>query len=275
MSEKPLFTPAGPPEHPDVEKQFETIILSAADQRTQGWHEIRRGRITSSEFGLLFKKAQSADFAKEHFGFGKSAASYLSRLAMEMYCGQDLGADIGEKWELKWGRIFEPCAVRFFELKTNHRVNAVNFIPYGDNAGGSPDFISDQFGVGENKCPANSSIHAMRFVNIRDIQTLKKDDLDIYWQLCANMYFTGIPYGVFLSFDPRQTTQAWTDIDLEGYSPEYAWEISTEKEKKLALLQVEVEMPKEVPDMIEDAIDRGVKLRNRFLEQIQERFKAE
>jgi len=252
--------------------EFEQIIKEGSAQRTDNWHEMRRGRFTSSEFQKLLTKPQSKEYGAAHEGFGKTAVSYIESKAMEIYTGQDLSADIGDMWAVKWGRIFEPSAVKLYEMIHGDTVEETGFYPYGDNAGGSPDFKSRKVGIGEIKCPQSRSIHSDYLLNIPSMEYLR-DVNPTYWtQLQCNMHFTGIDVGCFISFDPRYFTQAMTGVDPEGFSPQYAFESSTDMEKKLGLHVVIGEKDPEFGRQIDDVLSRAVAMRDRILKQITERF---
>lgn len=136
------------------QSEFEQIIKEGSAQKSDNWHEIRRGRFTSSEMHKLFTKPQSKEYGLQNEGFGKTAVTYIETKAMEIFTGQDLSNDIDNLYAVKWGNIFERCAFEFYQLMTGDKAEICGFYPYGENAGGSVDFKSRIRGVGEIKCPS-------------------------------------------------------------------------------------------------------------------------
>lgn len=252
---------------------FDQIILAESPQRTDNWHEMRRGRFTSSEIHKLFTKAQNKEYAANNEGFGKTAVSYIEQKAMEVFTGESLGSDIDNLFAVKWGNTFEESARIFYELTTGDKAEVCGFYPHGDNAGGSVDFKSRLVGVGEIKCPSNRAVHAEYLMNIPSFDFLRQVK-EAYWiQLQCNMHFTGLPSGVFISFDPRYFTQAWTDQDHEGFSPQYAFESATEKQKRLGFLMVQGDYDAAFGEQLEETLARAVKMRDRIVSQISDRIK--
>ena len=252
---------------------FEKIILEGSSQKSDNWHEIRRGRFTSSEIHKLFTKSKTKEFANAHEGFGQTAVTYIETKAMEIFTGENLSSDIDNLYAVKWGNTFEECARIFYELTTGDKAEVCGFYPHGENAGGSVDFKSRMVGVGEIKCPSNRSVHASYLMNIPSFDFLRQVK-DEYWtQLQCNMHFTGLPSCAFISFDPRYFTQAWPDQDEQSFSPQYAFETATERQKKLGFLMVQGEYDEAFGIQLEETLARAVKMRDRLLNQISERIK--
>lgn len=252
---------------------FDQIIREGSSQRSDNWHEIRRGRFTSSELWKLFTKAQNKEFAAANDGFGKTAVTYIETKAMEIVSGEVLSSDIDTLYAVKWGKTFEESARIFYELTTGDKAEVCGFYPHGDNAGGSVDFKSRLVGVGEIKCPANRSVHASYLMNLPSFDYLRQVEDKYWYQLQSNMYFTGLPQCAFISFDPRYFTQAWMNIDPDDFSPQYAFETATDKQKKLGFLMVEGEYDKTFGERLEEVLERAVRVRDKLVEQISERMK--
>ena len=176
-----------------MSNDFEKIILEGSSQRSDNWHEIRRGRFTSSETHKLFTPSRSKEFAAEHEGFGATAVTYIETKAMEIVTGEDLSSDIDSLYSVKWGNTFERAAREFYELMYNDKVEICGFYPHGDNAGGSVDFKSRLVGVGEIKCPSSRSVHASYLLNIPSFEYLRQVNESYYTQLQCNMHFPGLP----------------------------------------------------------------------------------
>lgn len=252
---------------------FDQIILEGSAQRSDNWHEMRRGRFTSSEMHKLFTSSRSKEFAAAHEGFGQTAVTYIEQKAMEIFTGENLSSDIDNLYAVKWGNTFERSAREFYELMYDDKVEECGFYPHGDNAGGSVDFKSRKVGVGEIKCPSSRSIHASYLMNIPAFDFLRQVKEEYWCQLQCNMHFTGLPQCAFISFDPRYFTQAWMNIEPDDFSPQYAFETATDKQKKLGFLMVEGEYDKTFGERLEEVLERAVRVRDKLVEQISERMK--
>jgi len=252
-----------------AESKYVDLIRSAADQRSDEWRLSRMGRMTSSEISVLFpRRSPDKSFAIQHEGFGQGAVTYIKRKALELYTGQDIQSDL-DTYAVRWGRLLEPAALRFFMMSTGDAtITTTGFIPHGKYAGGSPDFLSRNYGIGEIKCPLNQEYHVTAIIDLKTLDDLKEWEYKYWWQVQSLMYFTAIHAAIFMTFDPRQLVGAWTDNDPEGFSPEYAHENCSDHQKSMAIHSVTGEMNESVPDLIEDAIVRFARLRNRFIDQL-------
>jgi hypothetical protein len=100
---------------------------------------------------------------------------------------------------LDWGMEHEPMARKFYEEATGNIVADADFVPFGIYSGGSPDGYIGESGIVEFKCPYISTNH-VRYMAISDPDELPAE---YYWQLQANLLFTGRKWAHFVSFDPR------------------------------------------------------------------------
>ena len=266
MTEKLLFTPQFP-----KQESFEDIILQSAPQGTAFWKSARTGRFTSSLIGKLFVEPRSKAEAEANFGFGATACDYIKEVALEMYTGNDISADLSDQTAIKYGRILEEPAARLYELITGDTTTQMGFASHGDSAGGSPDRLSRTRGLLEIKNPYNRNVYANYLMNIKDGASLKKA-VPLYWhQIESLLYFLKLPVGHFLAFDFRYFSNGYTH-DWEGISPEYCFENSTERERKLAMHMVEIEPLPEYGELLEATLERAVKLRDRYYAELVERF---
>ena len=251
---------------------YEALILSASEQRSEEWKKSRIGRATSSKIAALFpRKAPEKKFADQHCGFGKTAASYIAQKAMEVYTGRDVNAEL-DTLAVRYGRTLESQAWEMFLLVNGKsEYKQYGFVPFGDYAGGSPDGLVEDLGVGESKCPFNAEIHLSCILEVNTFDDLKEFNYDYWWQIQSLLTFLNVPCGFFMSFDPRHFSQAWTGTDWEGFSAKYAFENSTQHERNMALHVVEGELSPEVPEMIEEMLPRFARLRDRYIEQMIEK----
>ena len=269
MNDQMKFRLTGQPT--DNQVDFASLIKSDSEQRSQDWHELRRGRFTSSKFEFLVKAPRDKKEAEQNEGFGATGASYIMEKALEVYSGVSRDPDIGDLYAIKRGRILESQGIQFYKLRENDdTVESTGFYIYGKDAGGSPDFKSRKVGIAELKCPTRAK-HDSYLMKVQKFSDLKKVEPMYWWQLQCNMHYTGVPFGAFLSFDPTYFTEVWKEIDWESFSAEEAFENSTPKQRSLALHLVLGELDPEVPEIIDGTLVRAVKLRDRFVNQLIEK----
>jgi hypothetical protein len=251
---------------------FRDIIMQGADQRSAMWRKIRQGRATSSEISVLFpQRSPEKKFAEQHDGFGQGAVTYIAGKALEIYKDEEIRREV-DTYETRWGKVFEESASKIYELTYgDDTLTSMGFVPYGKLAGGSPDRLSRVRGVMEIKCPANAENHAFSILELNTLADLKAFNYKYWWQIQSLCYFLAVPFGFFVSFDPREYKKAWTPNDWEGFSPEFAFESSDEFERSVGLHIIEGELDKNVPEMIEEMLPRFKSLRNRFVNQLIEK----
>lgn len=250
---------------------FRTLILEEADQRTAGWAQLRAGRFTASSISTLFTEGRDKAAAAQNEGFGATAVGMIKQKAMEIFLGHAIEDGI-DSYEMRFGRYMERPARDFYEDLAGVQTIDCTFVPYGDSAGGSPDFVTNTAVLGEIKVPKPST-HADYLLEITNFDDLKRVKKEYWHQLQSNMVFTGLTEGVFISFDPRMIPDAWTELDPESFSGKAAYLCANEMQKKTAMLCVYGELDPTYKEILDETLNRAVKLRNRFLEQISNRFK--
>lgn len=165
------------------------------------WEQQRLGKFTSSEIHKLMQSGRSkSDY------FGKGAMTYIKSKVAELITGERT-PDVSSN-AIEYGRSLEPEAFEVFnrerpDLKAVHFGIAVpKFYPFGDFAGGSPDGETCDNGIIEIKCPYNSTNHIEHLL-LNSSEDLKDYSPEYYYQVQANMLFTGSDVAYFISYDPR------------------------------------------------------------------------
>ena len=109
------------------------------EQRTPGWFEQRKGRVTGSVVGGIL-----------------GLSPYMTRAdVLRSMVRASLGApsEFTGNVATEWGTYNEAGAIQEFEMETSERVTAMPFVEYEDWLGASPDgSVSDGKGL-EVKCP--------------------------------------------------------------------------------------------------------------------------
>jgi hypothetical protein len=179
-------------EHPSNDTMF--TELSA-------WEKMRLGKFTASEIHKLMVKGRGKD---QYFGQG--AMTYIKSKVAEIITGERT-PDVSSN-AIEYGRSMEPEAFEVFnqlrpEAGAIHfGISVPEFYPYGDFAGGSPDGFADPDAIIEIKCPYNSTNHIDHLL-LTDETDLLVTCQEYYYQVQANMLFTGKSKAYFISYDPR------------------------------------------------------------------------
>lgn len=121
------------------------LRLPKIEQRSQEWHDLRKGIVTASEFAQALGKAK--------FGNQKQ---YFQRK-----CGYEhIPFNPGEP-PLKWGTMYEDVAVDIYKHRFGYDFHEFGILPHPSvkHFGASPDGIND-FGIMvEIKCPFRRKIN--------------------------------------------------------------------------------------------------------------------
>ncbi len=155
-------------------------------QRTEQWHEDRRGKLSASRMHRLMN------------GTPKGINTLLRALKREIKEGPGgwlEGKDI-QCGPMAWGIENESRAIALYEMMYDVDVVPAGFITHEDFdfIGASPDGFIGPNGI-EVKCPIDPNIHALAWV----YGMPKKN----YWQVQTQILCGDFDYVDFISFDPR------------------------------------------------------------------------
>lgn len=171
---------------------IDKAIAERAEQNTDLWDELRLGKFTASTIHKLIGK--DAD------KFTDGAMTYIMEKVAETITGE---ANEINTFAMTWGHTYEPHARDAFKLATGFELEQMGFVQYTDDSGGSPDDkVPSKNAVVDYKCPANSVNHFEHLL-IDSVDYFKKYFKSYYWQLQANMLFTGCERAYFVSYDYR------------------------------------------------------------------------
>lgn len=167
--------------------------MQIIEQRSEEWFNIRKGKITSSEFHKIMGKNDLTDTAK----------TYLLERVSEIFGAESVTQGNAAT---DWGTQWEPTAIEYYTEKTGNQVQAASFMPYNEVYGGSPDGLVQPKGIVEVKCPHNSANHFKHSLISSD-EDFKKKKPDYYYQCMSNMICAKADWCDFISFDPRVDTE--------------------------------------------------------------------
>jgi len=162
------------------------------------WEQQRIGKFTSSEIWKLMSSGKKATFSQ-------TGLTYIRSKAAELITGEK-APDINSN-AIEYGRSLEQEAFEYFKMTVKsesaiyYGIENPKFFSFGDFAGGSPDGEYEN-AILEIKCPYNSGNHITHLM-INSSDELKDECPEYYWQIQANMLFTGKELGFFVSYDPR------------------------------------------------------------------------
>lgn len=198
---------------------------------TQWLHE-RLGRFTASEIHKLFVGSK----VKGEL-FGQVAKTYIRTKVAEILT-QEVKQDVDFK-QAEWGKANEVDAMREFEKYMNVKGKYYGagdpvFFPFGDWAGGSPDWESEDQSEGADfKCPYNSSEHVKNTL-FKSAEDLEKERWEYYCQGQMNMIIRSWKKFHFVSYDPRMVEPKFRIKVITIYKDE-AWEKEFNERLKFAI----------------------------------------
>ena len=171
-------------------------------QNTDEWHDIRRGRFTSSIVSPLFSDPLTKR-DKELGLLSKTAQKLVEEKALELL---NFNKPIFEHDNFDWGHEYEPFAAMAYQEIKQVDIFDGDFWTYGENHGSSPDRLVGKVGLLEIKNPKNQSEHIYNLRNIKSELDLLSHRKEYYYQCQHQMYTTGREWCDFLSFDIRLFT---------------------------------------------------------------------
>ncbi len=163
------------------------MIFHDVQQNTDEWFDLRRGKITTSKFGVFM-----ANYGK---AFGDPANRYAFKLAKEQVTGERV-EEIGYTSEhMANGHIWEPVACEAYENHTFNTVTNGGFCQndkYAD-VGGSPDGLV----LGQR-----GGIEIKSVIDWTQRNTIKRGTFDpaYKWQILGNLWNCGLDWWDFVSY---------------------------------------------------------------------------
>lgn len=232
--------------------------LRHIEQGSDEWNAIRCGRFTASEIHNLMDSG-TRDMTPEELkarpktGVGSSAKKTLDSSILSTSAQTYILTKVAETltgkiqnqsyaFPLVYGKETEAEAAEWFEKVTGLTTEIVGFQPFGDHAGGSPDrFVGEDEGL-EIKCPYTSK-EQVKYLMLTDKWDLKRHNPEIYWQVMANLLFTGKQRWHLITYDPRfiQDKHKMTHMIIEANSEDFdliCLKIEAAVKEKLSMIQL-------------------------------------
>lgn len=160
-------------------------------QNTPEWHAARCGKVTASRIADIMRKTKSGVSAMRETYMAELVAERLTGIQEDGYCSD----------AMQHGKNTEDEAARVYAFERGVKVEPVGFVlhPTLDNAGCSPDRLTDDGGLLQIKCPATKT----------HIATLTGKAIapDYFKQMQMELLCTGRMWCDFVSFDPRMPVE--------------------------------------------------------------------
>lgn len=170
-----------------------------SEQRSSEWHAERAGRITASMMHVVMLERDRAPFKSgprkgQPKPPPKALTDYAYQLAAERLTSKPRKQV--KAAALLWGTELEPVAVAAYQARTGEIVTPCGFIthPLHNFIGASPDFLVNDDGGGEIKCPESSEVHLETLLT-----GLPKEHIE---QIQGGLWVTGRRWWDFISFHP-------------------------------------------------------------------------
>jgi putative phage-type endonuclease len=157
------------------------------EQRTAEWFQARVGKATASRFKDVMAKLKNGSPAAARINYLVDIATErLTKSATPHYTNS----------AMQWGVTHEAGARILYEQRRQLQVEETGFIHHAElDAGASPDGLVDWDGLIEIKCPYNSSVHVMTWMD-----GMPEDHIA---QVQGQLWITGRQWCDYVSFDPR------------------------------------------------------------------------
>lgn len=200
------------------------------EQRTDAWHEARRGRLTASMAGAAL-----------------GLAPYMTPddvVRMMVRDREGAEREFQGNPPTEWGSYNEAGAIAEFTMETGIKVRPATFISYENWSGGSPDGYTSDSGLIEVKCPYGiRKDENPKFKTVAD-----QPHYHAQMQLC--MLATGERHTWFWQWTPHGTQlervdydQGWIDENLPRLKQFWAMVCDEPADDHLAPMRVRVDTP--------------------------------
>lgn len=167
-------------------------------QGTEDWREDRAGCFTASIMGALAWERgefKSGPRKGEPKPAPRARLEQIDRVVAEILTGH-AKEEITAR-ALEYGKAMEPDALAAYEAHTGQMVEVCGFLHHPDFpfVGASPDFLVDDEGGGEIKCPMSIVVHA---TTLRE--GLPEEHIE---QIQGGLWVTGRKWWDFVSYNPK------------------------------------------------------------------------
>lgn len=188
------------------------------EQRTAEWFQARVGKATASRFKDVIAKLKNGNPAAVRTNYLVDIATErLTKSATPHYMNS----------AMQWGVTHEPGARIVYEQRRKLQVEETGFIQHDElDAGASPDGLVDWDGLIEIKCPYNSAVHVLTWMDGMPEEHIA--------QVQGQLWITGRQWCDFVSFDPRMPPGLQLYVERVERNDSFINGLETEVRKFLA-----------------------------------------
>lgn len=192
---------------------------SEALQRSEEWHEKRRGKFTGSRIKELMtcssRKQRDWDDPEKLLDFGDTAYNYIIERAIERHTGHVIPT--ASTWAMKWGIEHEEEAKAFIEERIGLAITDCDYEEIHTGLGASPDgyvFLDGLVKCAfEVKCPEKVYNHHKLMI------TPYNEKHPYFWQTQLEMMSLDVDSLLFASYHPyypELTRGSWQTVRLSN-----------------------------------------------------------
>ena len=203
---------------------------------------MRTGQFTSSSIHLLmsygkremteielaeYKKVNPKSKAKLiSDGFGQAALTYIKGKQREKLLGRNLQKERGSR-PTSWGKLIEPRVFNLLPTEYTLCSDERDVHPKYKEWSGAKDMTTETK-VCDIKCPYSLDVYCDKadIMIKNDVEALKKDFPENYWQLVSNSILTGKPIAELIIYCPyiRELLEIKETLnEYEGNMNDVAW----------------------------------------------------
>jgi len=224
--------------------EFDKALAEAFDQKSDEWHDIRAGRFTASTMSKILSPGyrnmtpeelklrpktgpgSKTTYIEEIGILSDDAKKYVLSKVAEIFTGRSKIKTYSHA--AAWGDECEPYAADFFANRKELEITQVEFIPWGDHAGCSPNrLIGEDEGL-EIKCPFEST-NQVNYMMLTDQWDLKRLYPEYYYQVMSCLLFTTRKKWHFITFDPRMKEDKHKMVHIEVKPDDKDFDLITKK----------------------------------------------
>jgi len=181
---------------------------------------MRTGAFTSSSIYLLMTNNKAKD------GFGVPAITYIKGKQRELLLGRNLQKERGSR-PTSWGKLVESRVFNLLPTEYILQSDVRDIHPEIERWTGAADMVTTDK-VCDIKCPFSLQVYCDKadIMISNDIEALKKDFPENYWQLVSNSILTGKPIAELIIYCPylKELIEIKEDLPTyEGNMNDVAW----------------------------------------------------
>lgn len=181
---------------------------------------MRVGNYTSSSIYLLMTNNKAKD------GFGVPAITYIKGKQRELLLGRNLQNERGSR-PTSWGKLVESRVFNLLPTEYILQSDVRDIHTEFERWTGAADMITTDK-VCDIKCPFSLQVYCDKadIMIANDVESLKKDFPENYWQLVSNSILTGKPIAELIIYCPylKELIEIKEDLpNYDGNMNDVAW----------------------------------------------------